>query len=147
MKGRKLPRTLVVIPTLNEAENLEAIVEAVLREAPLANVLIVDGASTDGTSRIADDLAAREPRVEALHRPDSGGLGRAYIDGFRHALAGGFKAVVQMDADFSHPPEKIEALVEGLAHADVVVGSRYVRGGSTIGWSRARWCVSRLANL
>lgn len=147
MKGRKLPRTLVVIPTLNEAENLEAIVEAVLREAPSANVLIVDGASTDGTDSIADRFAAREPRVEVLHRPDSGGLGRAYVEGFRHALAGGFKAVVQMDADFSHPPEKIEALVEGLEHADVVVGSRYVRGASTIGWSRTRWCVSRLANL
>jgi dolichol-phosphate mannosyltransferase len=124
-------RTLVVIPTFNEAENLPALVAELLAlGAPGLGVLIVDDNSPDGTGRVADTLAERFPGViEVRHRPGKQGLGRAYLDGFARALDMGATYIIQMDADFSHPPSAIPAMLREIADCDVVVGSRYVSGG------------------
>jgi dolichol-phosphate mannosyltransferase len=122
----------IVIPTYNEAENLSRLVSALLfLGLPGLRVMVVDDNSPDGTGEIADGLAAANPdRVSVVHRPGKGGLGRAYLHGFAVALEGDSAAVGQMDADFSHPPEKWPELAAALASADIVVGSRYVPGGS-----------------
>jgi dolichol-phosphate mannosyltransferase len=136
-----------VVPTYNEAENVEAFVRAVL--PPLASavpdytVLIVDDSSPDGTGEIADRLASELPQVEVLHRPLKQGLGRAYLAGFESALAGGAELLLEMDADFSHDPADLPRLIEGASHADVVLGSRYVRGGGVTDWGLMRRVVSR----
>ena len=122
----------VVIPTYNEAENLSRLVSALLiQELPGLCILIVDDNSPDGTGEIADGLAAAEPdRISVVHRPGKGGLGRAYLHGFAVALETDTAAIGQMDADFSHPPEKWPELAAALPQAEMVVGSRYVPGGS-----------------
>lgn len=142
--------TVVVVPTFNEAANIPAFVPAVLGLGfPGLGMLIVDDDSPDGTGRLADGLAARFPgRVEILHRRGRRGLGSAYVDGFRLALAGGADVVVQMDADFSHSPDDVPRLVTALADFDVVVGSRYVPGGAASeDWSPGRRALSRWANI
>ncbi|HET7678363.1 MAG TPA: polyprenol monophosphomannose synthase [Candidatus Limnocylindrales bacterium] len=144
--------TWVVLPTFNEAENLEPIAAAILEQLPGATLLVVDDASPDGTGDLADALAAREPRVRVLHRPGKQGLGRAYVDGFRVALDGGAERIVQMDADWSHDPAYLPAMVDALvggesapdpAGADLVIGSRYARGGGVRDWGFGRRVVSR----
>jgi len=139
----------VVIPTYNEAENVRPMTEALLDLGiPALDILIVDDESPDGTGLIADELAAQHPgRVHVRHRTGPRGLGRAYIDGFRWALEHGADLVVQMDCDFSHSPMYIPQFVEHIRDYDVVVGSRYVRGGKTDErWGWGRWLLSWWAN-
>jgi dolichol-phosphate mannosyltransferase len=138
--------TWVVLPTYNEAENLSAISAAVLEQLPGATLLVVDDASPDGTGRLADELAGRDEGVRVLHRPAKQGLGRAYADGFRVALDGGAERIVQMDADWSHDPSRLPALVAPLAEpdgADLVIGSRYTEGGEVRDWGLGRRLISR----
>jgi dolichol-phosphate mannosyltransferase len=139
----------VVLPTYNERENLEPIAAAILRALPEASLLVVDDASPDGTGVIADTLAAGEPRVSVLHRPAKQGLGVAYRDGFRWVLERPeTAAVVQMDADFSHAPADLPRLLAPLMHdADLVLGTRYIRGGGTVGWPLHRRIISRAGTL
>jgi dolichol-phosphate mannosyltransferase len=140
--------TWVVLPTYNESGNLRAIAAAILDRLPGATLLVVDDASPDGTGELADSLAAANPLVRVLHRPGKQGLGRAYIDGFRVALAGGAGRIVQMDADWSHDPENLPGLVRPLeAGAGLVIGSRYVRGGGVTQWGFGRRAVSRGGSL
>jgi dolichol-phosphate mannosyltransferase len=134
----------VVLPTYNEAENIEAFVAAVREKLPAAaRVLIVDDSSPDGTGEIADRLAAAEEAVEVLHRPRKEGLGPAYIAGFRRALAGGAGLVLEMDSDFSHDPAYLPRLLEASERADLVIGSRYVPGGGVGDWGPLRRAISR----
>ena len=135
----------VVLPTYNEAENVGPISSAILAALPAATLLVVDDESPDGTGRIADDLAAADPRIRVLHRAAKQGLGRAYLDGFATALAGGATTVIQMDADFSHDPAALPGLVApiGDGTVDLVIGSRYTRGGGVVDWGLARRVVSR----
>lgn len=139
-------RTLVVIPTYNEKDNLEPIVRAIHSYLD-ADVLVVDDGSPDGTGAIADRIAAADPRIHVLHRPGKQGLGTAYIAGFRFAIERGYERVCEMDADFSHAPWDLPRLVFAGEHADLVIGSRYVRGGNTVGWDFRRRLLSRGANL
>lgn len=141
-------RIWLVIPTYNEAENVAPVVRAVAAEmARIApgehRILIVDDNSPDGTGRLADELALELPVLEVLHRSDKGGLGRAYIAGFQHALAGGAELVVEMDADFSHDPRYLQELIAAADDADLVLGSRYVPGGAVRNWSLMRKLISR----
>jgi dolichol-phosphate mannosyltransferase len=134
----------LVLPTYNEANNLEPFVDAVLAKLPAtARVLIVDDNSPDGTGEIADRIAAADERVEVLHRPHKEGLGPAYIEGFRRALAEGAGLVLEMDADFSHDPAYLPRLLEAAKKADLAIGSRYVTGGGTADWSAMRRTISR----
>jgi dolichol-phosphate mannosyltransferase len=136
--------TWVVLPTYDEAENVEAIAIAALAKLPAsARVLIVDDASPDGTGEIADRLAAEQERIEVLHRPRKEGLGPAYIAGFRRALAGGAGLIVEMDADFSHQPAYLPRLLETAERADLTIGSRYVPGGGVGDWGALRRAISR----
>lgn len=139
----------VVLPTYNEADNLEPIATAILAAVPTATVLVVDDDSPDGTGRLADDLAAADPRIRVRHRRQKQGLGRAYLDGFGVALAGGAGTVVQMDADFSHDPAALPALLRPIEEdtADLVIGSRYATGGSVVDWGLGRRIVSRGGSL
>ena len=134
----------LVIPTFNEAENLEAIVEAARTQLPPSRrILIVDDSSPDGTGQIGDRLAAESNDLEVLHRPEKEGLGPAYLAGFRRALEGGAEVVMQMDADFSHDPADLPRLLAAAKHADLVVGSRYVTGGGVTEWGPLRRFISR----
>jgi dolichol-phosphate mannosyltransferase len=139
----------VVLPTYNERDNVEGITTAVLEALPEAELLIVDDDSPDGTGVLADTIAARERRVQVLHRPGKEGLGAAYRHGFRWALGQpGVKAVVQMDADFSHDPADLPRLLAPLMRdADLSLGTRYIRGGGTVGWPLHRQLISRAGTL
>lgn len=142
-------RTLVIIPTYNERENLAGIVRRV-RALHDVDVLVADDASPDGTGVLADELAAADPRVHVRHRAGKEGLGRAYLDGFRWGMARGYTHLVEMDADGSHRPEQLGDLLARAAAADqpdLVIGSRYVPGGEVVNWSRAREALSRGGNL
>ena len=137
--------TWVVLPTYEEAENLPGIAAAILAELPAATLLVVDDSSPDGTGELAEALAKDEPRIRVRHRAGKEGLGRAYLDGFRVALDGGATSVVQMDADWSHDPAILPSLLEPIAagRADLVIGSRYVKGGRVLDWGLGRRIVSR----
>jgi dolichol-phosphate mannosyltransferase len=136
--------TWVVLPTYDEAENLSGISEAILAALPGARLLVVDDSSPDGTGDIADALAAQNPHISVKHRAGKEGLGKAYIDGFGVALEGGAAHVIQMDADWSHSPDYLPALVAPLEQgADLVIGSRYTRGGGVRDWGILRRIVSR----
>src|SRR3954447_6645986 len=139
----------VVLPTYNEAENIEPMVAAILASLPAAIVLVVDDGSPDGTGDLADKLAASDSRIRVQHRAQKQGLGRAYLDGFGVALAGGATVVVQMDADFSHDPSALPALAGPIAagDADLVIGSRYTKGGSVEDWGVGRRVISRGGSL
>ena len=139
----------IVLPTYNEAENLEPISTAILVALPGSTLLVVDDGSPDGTGDIADGMAAADPRIRVLHRSTKAGLGRAYLAGFRVALDGGASAVVQMDADWSHDPEVLPELVAPIedGSADLVIGSRYVAGGQVADWGLFRRFVSRGGSL
>jgi dolichol-phosphate mannosyltransferase len=140
---------VVVVPTYNERDNLEPVADAILAALPQAALLIVDDSSPDGTGELADALAAREPRVNVLHRPAKEGLGVAYRDGFRWALdQGETRAVVQMDADFSHDPGDLPRMLAPLmTTADLVLGTRYMPGGGTVGWPLHRQLISRAGTI
>lgn len=139
-------RTLVVIPTYNEARTVESIVARVRRAEPSVEILIVDDASPDGTGLIADRLAADDTAVHVLHRPGKAGLGTAYVAGFTWAFGRGFDAVIEMDADGSHQPEELHRLLDALGSADLVLGSRYVPGGRIENWPRRRKLLSAGGN-
>jgi dolichol-phosphate mannosyltransferase len=134
----------LVLPTYNEAANIEGIVEAALAKLPRSGrVLVVDDNSPDGTGAIAERLAESDERLEVLHRPRKEGLGPAYIAGFRRALSAGAGLVLEMDSDFSHDPAYLPRLLDAAGRADVVIGSRYVRGGAVREWSPLRRAISR----
>jgi dolichol-phosphate mannosyltransferase len=142
--------TLIAIPTYNEREILPQIVPGVRAAVPEATVLIVDDNSPDGTGAVADELAARDPKVEVLHREQKQGLGAAYLAAFKLALASerGWRRIVQMDADFSHDPKDVPRLLAALdGGADLAIGSRYTAGGSTENWGLGRRLISRGGGL
>ena len=138
--------TVVVVPTYNEARTIERAVSRIRAAVPEADVLVVDDDSPDGTGRIADELAAADPKVRVLHRAGKEGLGAAYVAAFGWVLARDYDVVVQMDADGSHQPEELPRLIDALAGADLVLGSRYVPGGQVVNWPRRRELLSRLGN-
>jgi dolichol-phosphate mannosyltransferase len=139
----------VVLPTYNERDNVEQIANAILTSLPEGSLLIVDDSSPDGTGELADMIASRDARISVLHRPAKEGLGVAYRDGFRWVLERpGARAVVQMDADFSHDPADLPRLLAPLmGNADLVLGTRYMPGGSTVGWPLYRRVISRGGTL
>ena len=141
-------RCLVVLPTYNECDNLSGIVESILQHAPNVHIVIVDDNSPDGTGALADELHQSKPdRVFVLHRERKEGLGPAYVEGFRFALARDYEAIVQMDADFSHDPKYLPAFFEALQTNDLVIGSRYVEGISVVNWDLKRLILSKAASF
>jgi dolichol-phosphate mannosyltransferase len=139
-------RALVIIPTFNERVNLPIIVPQVLEQDPRLDVLVVDDNSPDGTGVLADELAAADPRVHVLHRPGKAGLGRAYLAGFHWALERDYDLVLEMDADRSHDPKYLPALLAATEEAEVVIGSRYKNGVNVINWPMSRLLLSYFAN-
>ena len=138
------PTVWLVLPTYNEADNVEPIVTAALEQLPAdRRVLVVDDGSPDGTGEIADRLAGERDDVEVLHRDAKSGLGPAYVAGFRRALAAGADLVAQMDADFSHDPADLPRLLDAVREADLALGSRYVEGGGVEDWGPGRRAISR----
>ncbi len=139
------PAVWVIVPTYDEADNVRPITAAILEALPGATILVVDDGSPDGTGRIADELAADDARIRVRHRTAKQGLGRAYLDGFGVALGGGAAVVVQMDADFSHDPAALPSLVAPIesGEADLVIGSRYTKGGGVVDWGVGRRLISR----
>jgi dolichol-phosphate mannosyltransferase len=146
-----IDRYVIVLPTYNERENLERVVDALSEVRPRTpfsgDVVIVDDASPDGTGQLADALAQKHPWVHVLHRPAKHGLGRAYLDGFRWALERPYSHILEMDADMSHPPSAVPRLLEAAVDADLVLGSRYVPGGGVVGWPAHRRLISRAGSL
>jgi dolichol-phosphate mannosyltransferase len=140
-------KVLVIIPTFDERENLPRILDRLRAAVPTASVLVVDDSSPDGTGAIADDRAAADKMISVMHRTEKNGLGPAYFAGFDWGLEQGFDVLVEMDADGSHAPEQLPRLLGALEHADLVIGSRYVRGGSVVNWPTRRLVLSRGANL
>jgi dolichol-phosphate mannosyltransferase len=139
-------RALIIIPTFNERQNLPQIVPAVLLQDPRIDVLVVDDNSPDGTGQLADQMAGKDPRVHVLHREAKEGLGRAYIAGFRWAIAAGYDYIFEMDADFSHDPRFLADFLHAIESADLVLGSRYKTGVNVINWPISRLILSLGAN-
>ncbi|MFJ4471152.1 polyprenol monophosphomannose synthase [Streptomyces sp. NPDC089424] len=149
-QGRRfgpLGAVLVIIPTYNEAENIETIVGRVREAVPEAHVLVADDNSPDGTGKIADELAAGDERVHVLHRRGKEGLGAAYLAGFRWGMEHDFGVLIEMDADGSHQPEELPRLLTALKGADLVLGSRWVPGGRVVNWPKSREFISRGGSL
>ncbi len=143
----RVPKYLVVLPTYNELESLPVVLECLFAHNPQVNVLIVDDASPDGTGELADRMAKADARIQVLHRDAKNGLGAAYIAGFRLGLAQGFDYLIEMDADGSHRSQDLVKLIEASTNADLVIGSRWVRGGAVENWAWHRVALSRLGNL
>jgi dolichol-phosphate mannosyltransferase len=139
-------RALVVIPTYNEVESIERVITSVLAADRRAEILVVDDSSPDGTGDLVAKLGEDEPRVHLLRRAGKEGLGVAYRAGFAWGIERGYDALLEMDADMSHPPDRLPVLLDGLARADLVIGSRYVPGGATVNWSPLRKLISRGGN-
>jgi dolichol-phosphate mannosyltransferase len=139
-------KTLVVIPTYNEAQQIASAIQAVLSEQPAVAILVVDDNSPDGTHRIVSEIVLREPRVSLLHREQKKGLGLAYLAGFKWGLEKGFELIVEMDADGSHLASDLGALLEASKTADLVIGSRWIAGGQVQNWPALRRFVSRFGN-
>lgn len=142
----RMEKALVIVPTYNERDNLPPLVERVLSLPVKADLLIVDDNSPDGTGKLVDEMAARDSRIHALHRAGKLGLGTAIVAGMRYAIDHDYELLVNMDADFSHPPSAIPALIEGMATRDVMIGSRYVAGGGTANWPLSRRMMSKGVN-
>ena len=140
-------QTLIIIPTYNEIENLPLIVQAVFDVQPDVHILIVDDGSPDGTGDLADTLVSQDERVHVMHRTGKLGLGTAYIAGFKWALKRDYEFIFEMDADFSHQPKYLADFLAAAQEADLVLGTRYVAGGGTEGWTRSREFISRGGNL
>ena len=147
MSVEGLGRCVMVIPTYDESENIEWIVKRLRAAQPGVDVMIVDDNSPDGTGEIADRLASEDDAVSVVHRTDKAGLGAAYLHGFDVALRAGYDVIGEMDADGSHQPEQLERLIEALRTADLVIGSRYVPGGSVVNWPLRRLLLSRGGNF
>jgi glycosyltransferase involved in cell wall biosynthesis len=140
-------RGLVILPTYNEAGTIEEVIRRTLAATPDVDLLVVDDASPDGTGKIADRIAVGEPRLQVMHRPAKGGLGPAYLEGFRDGLDRGYDLLLEMDSDLSHDPGDVARLLEASGSADLVIGSRYVPGGSTVNWSPFRRVLSRAGTM
>jgi len=140
-------KTLIIIPTYNELENLPSLLKEIFSYAPTADILIVDDHSPDGTGELAERMRAEDARVHVLHRSGKLGLGTAYIAGFKYALANGYDAAFEMDADFSHDPRYLPDFLKKIEEADLVIGSRYIPGGSTPNWSLLRRFISGGGNI
>jgi len=138
-----LGKILVIIPTYNEIENIARITGRVRAAVPEAHILVADDNSPDGTGQAADDLAAQDPNLQVLHRKGKEGLGAAYLAGFRWGIDNGYEVLVEMDADGSHQPEQLPRLLTALREADLVLGSRWVTGGSVVNWPKSREFLSR----
>jgi dolichol-phosphate mannosyltransferase len=147
MSWGDLGRVVIVVPTYNEADNLAWIVGRVRAAQPDLDLLVVDDGSPDGTGRIADALAAADPHVKVVHRTQKAGLGAAYRAGFRVALDAGYDVIGEMDADGSHQPEQLHRLLDAIRTADLVIGSRWVPGGSIVNWPKSREALSRGGNI
>jgi dolichol-phosphate mannosyltransferase len=147
MTDNALGRVVMVVPTYNEALNLEWIVGRLRAAQPDVDIMIVDDNSPDGTGDIADRLAASDDQIQVVHRTEKAGLGAAYLEGFTVALAQGYDVIGEMDADGSHQPEQLYRLLNGLVDADLVIGSRYVKGGSVVNWPLFRRLLSAFGNL
>ncbi len=139
-------KTLIVIPTYNEAQQIASTIQAVRGEQPAVSILVVDDNSPDGTHRIVSEIVAREPRVSLLHRDQKKGLGLAYLAGFEWGFEKGFELIVEMDADGSHLASDLGALLEASKNADLVIGSRWIAGGQVQNWPALRRFVSRFGN-
>jgi len=142
-----LGRILVIIPTYNEMENIRRITARVRAAVPEAEILVADDHSPDGTGRIADELAAADDHIHVMHRLGKEGLAAAYMAGFAWGLDAGFEVLVEMDADGSHQPEQLPAMLDALRNADLVLGSRWVPGGEVVNWPKSREFLSRGGNL
>jgi len=142
-----VPKTLVIIPTYNERENIEALVRQLLELPEDLEILVVDDSSPDGTGELADGLAGEDQRVKVLHRPPKGGLGKAILAGIGYALEHPYDYVLTMDADFSHDPKYVPDMLKGMESHDLMIGSRYVPGGGTLNWGLSRKINSACANL
>ncbi len=140
-------KSLIVIPTYNESENIVPLVEQVTGVAPVVDILIIDDNSPDGTGRVADDLQRKDSRIHVLHRPGKLGLGTAYVQGFQYAIEHGYDLVFEMDADFSHDPKYLPGFFDMAENADLVIGSRYIPGGGTPNWSALRKFISGGGNI
>jgi dolichol-phosphate mannosyltransferase len=140
-------KTLIIIPTYNEVDNLRPLLEGIFAQVPESDILIVDDNSADGTGKLADEIQTEKSQVRVLHRSGKLGLGTAYIAGFKYALAHDYDAVFEMDADFSHDPRYLPAFLKAIEYADLVIGSRYVQGGNTPGWSPLRRLISGSGNI
>lgn len=138
---------LVIIPTYNESESLPGVIARLRASVPDADILVADDNSPDGTGRIADDLAASDGHIHVLHRPGKEGLGKAYLAGFAWGIERGYDVLVEMDADGSHRPEELPRLLAQIPHADVVLGSRWVPGGSVVNWPVSRRVLSQGGSL
>lgn len=144
------PRVLVVIPTYDEIESLSVIVGRLRAAVPDADLLIADDSSPDGTGDLADRLAAEDPHVFVVHRPAKGGLGPAYLAGFRRGITAGYDVLVEIDADGSHPPDRLPEMIDRLwadPSVALVIGSRWMTGGSVVNWPLRRELLSRAANI
>ncbi len=140
-------KAVVIVPTFNEVENIEQLLTIIEQTVPGLNVLIVDDNSPDGTQAIVEKIMDSRPHVHLLRRPQKQGLGMAYKAGFQWAIDRGFESLIQMDADFSHPPSALPALIAGLEQHPVVIGSRYIAEGSVSGWGFVRKIISRGGNI
>ncbi len=140
-------KKLIVIPTYNEAENIEPLIEEILETVPDVNILVVDDSSPDGTGEIVEGLAKKDNRINLLSRTKKEGLGRAYVAGFKWALNHGYDIICQMDSDFSHQPRHLPTFFDTIKECDVVLGSRYIPGGETEGWPLRRKLLSKGGNL
>ena len=140
-------QTVIIVPTYNERDNLPRMAEKLLSLPGSVDVLVVDDNSPDGTGKIADELAARHPQVQVLHRAGKEGLGRAYIAGFKWALERNYEFIFEMDCDFSHDPDEIPNFLKAAEHADLVLGSRYTGGVRVINWPLKRLMLSRCAGV
>ena len=138
---------LVIIPTYNESENIARIISRTRSAVPDAHILIADDNSPDGTGRLADEIASADDHVHVMHRLGKEGLGAAYLAGFEWGLNAGYEVLVEMDADGSHQPEQLSVLLAALADADLVLGSRWVKGGEVLNWPKSREALSRAGNL
>lgn len=140
-------KTLIIIPTYNELDNLRPLLTEIFAYAPGADILIVDDNSPDGTGQLAEEISAENPQVRVMHRAGKLGLGTAYIAGFKYAIEHGYDAAFEMDADFSHDPRYLPDFLKAIEHADLVIGSRYVPGGDTPNWSLLRRFISGGGNI
>ena len=152
MEGEKAPSealgpVLVIIPTYNESENITRIVSRTRKAVPDAHILVADDNSPDGTGKLADEIAASDDHVHVMHRLGKEGLGAAYLAGFEWGLNEGYQVLVEMDADGSHQPEQLPELLNALTDADLVLGSRWVKGGEVLNWPKSREILSRGGNL
>ncbi|MBA2395117.1 MAG: polyprenol monophosphomannose synthase [Ktedonobacteraceae bacterium] len=140
-------KTLIIIPTYNEIENLQSLLTGIFSYAPETHILIVDDNSPDGTGKLADEMSAEDSRISVMHRTGKLGLGTAYIAGFKYAIEHAYDAAFEMDADFSHDPKYLPDFLKAIENADLVIGSRYIKGGSTPNWSPLRRIISGGGNI